>query len=176
VTPAQLKDLFARKAGAIARRPRFARASDLARVRLGPDLVCTVEHPGHVLTADAPPENGGGGAGPDPSELMSASLGASLAMGYRLWGARLDVPIAGAEVEIVCEYDLRGQLGADQVPIHWQRLLMTSTIVSPADEAEVRRVADAAHRWSPMLANLSPEIERVVNVRIARGNDPFPRG
>src|SRR5436853_5686401 len=99
VTPAQLKDLYARKAGAIARRPRFACASDVARVRLGAELACTVQHPTHVLTVDAAPENGGGGLGPDPSELMSASLGASLAMGYRLWAARLDVPLDSVEVE-----------------------------------------------------------------------------
>jgi uncharacterized OsmC-like protein len=168
VTPTQLKDLYARKAGAIARRPRFACASDHARVRLRGDLLCTVEHPAHVLTVDAPPEDGGGGAAPDPSELMSASLGASLAMGYRLWAARLDVAFDEAEVEILCEYDLRGRLGAEEITAGWQRLVIASTIVSIGPEAEVRRVAEAAHRHDPMLANLSPQIVRVVHLNVLR--------
>jgi uncharacterized OsmC-like protein len=160
VTPAQLKDLYARKAGAIARRPRFARASDHARVRLDADLRCAVEHPSHRLTVDAPPEDGGGGAAPGPGELMSASLGASLAMGYRLWAARLDVVIDEIEIEILCESDLRGRLGATEIPAGWQRVSISSTIVSAAPEAEVRRVIETAQRHDPMLANLSPQIER----------------
>jgi uncharacterized OsmC-like protein len=177
VTPAQLKDLYARKASAMARRPRFAQGNGQARVRLGPDLLCDVEHPGHNLIADAAPGDGGGGLGPDPGELMIASLGASLAMGYRLWSARLDIPIEGAEVEILCEYDLRGQLGADgDVPVGWQRLVIAVTLISAAPEGLLHQMVALADRHCPMLANLSPRIERVHRLAIVRpGNDPFPR-
>lgn len=170
MTPAQLKDLYARKASAMARRPRFARGSGQVRVRLGPDLLCDVEHPRHALVADAAPADGGRGLGPDPAELMAASLGASLAMGYRLWGARLDLPIEGAEVEVLCEYDLRGQLdaAANDVPVGWQRLLIDTTVTSAAPEAAVRRMVDLADRHCPMLANLSPRIARVHRLTIAR--------
>jgi uncharacterized OsmC-like protein len=168
VTPAQLKDLYARKASAMSRRPAFARGSGQARVRLGPDLLCDVEHPTHSLVADAPPGDGGQGLGPDPGELMAASLGASLAMGYRLWSARLDVPIEGAEVDVMCEYDLRGQLGTGDAPVGWQRLVVTATVRSQAPEAAVRHMVDLADRHCPMLANLSPRIELIHRLTIAR--------
>jgi uncharacterized OsmC-like protein len=168
VTPAQLKDLYARKASAMARRPFFARSSGQARVRLGPDLLCDVDHPYHSLLAAAPPDDGGRGLGPDPNELMAASLGASLAMGYRLWSARLDLPIEGAEVEVLCESDLRGQLGAGEVPVGWQRLLVSATVLSQAPEASVRQMVELADRHCPMLANLSPGIERIHRLAIVR--------
>ena len=169
MTPEQLKDLYARKASAMARRPVFARGSGSARVRLGPDLLCDVEHPGHSLLADAPPDDGGQGLGPEPGELMAASLGASLAMGYRLWSARLDVPLGGAEVDVQCEYDLRGQLGAGDAPVGWQRLIVSVTVTSPAPEAAVRQMVERADRHCPMLANLSPQIERLHRLTIVRG-------
>jgi uncharacterized OsmC-like protein len=169
VTPEQLKDLYARKASAMARRPLFARGSGQARVRLGPDLLCDVEHPGHSLLADAAPDDGGQGLGPDPGELMAASLGASLAMGYRLWSARLDVPIAGAEIDVLCEYDRRGQLGAGEAPVGWQRLIVAATVTSGAPEAAVRQMVELADRHCPMLANLSPRIERIHRLTVVRG-------
>jgi uncharacterized OsmC-like protein len=168
VTPAQLKDLYARKASAMARRPLFARGSGQARVRLGPDLLCDVEHPGHSLVADAPPDDGGHGLGPDPGELMAASLGASLAMGYRLWSARLDVPLDAAEIDVLCEYDVRGQLGSVEVPVGWQRVVVTATVTSRAPEASVRQMVELADRHCPMLANLSPRIERIHRLAIVR--------
>jgi uncharacterized OsmC-like protein len=168
VTPAQLKDLYARKARAMARRPRFARGSGHARVRLGPDLLCDVEHPAHSLVADASPEDGGGGQGPEPGELMTASLGASLAMGYRLWSARLDVPIEAAEVNVQCEYDLRGQLGDGEAPVGWQRVVIETSLTTAADETAVREMVAMAHRHCPMLANLAPQIERIHRLGIVR--------
>jgi uncharacterized OsmC-like protein len=161
VTPAQLRDLYALKARAIARRPGFARGSGHARVCLGPGLHCEVESPRHALVVDALPEDGGEGRGPDPGDLMTASLGASLAMGYRLWSARLDIPIEGAEIDVSCEYDLRGQLGSGEGPVGWQRLVIAVLVVSPAPEAALRALIEHADRHCPMLANLSPEIERL---------------
>ena len=169
MTPEQLKDLYARKASAMARRPVFAHASGQARVRLGPDLLCDVEHRRHSLLADALPDDGGRGLGPDPGELMAASLGASLAMGYRLWSARLDVPLEGAEVDVLCESDLRGQLGAGEAPVGWQRVVVSATVISRAPEASVRQMVELAERHCPMLANLSPSIERIHRLTIVRG-------
>lgn len=168
MTPAQLKDLYARKASAIARRPGFARGSGHMRVSLGPDFRCEVESPRHALLVDAPPEDGGDGSGPDPGALMTASLGASLAMGYRLWSARLDVPLQRVEIDVSCEYDLRGQLGAGEAPVGWQRLVIAVVVVSAAPAADVRALVEHADHRCPMLANLSPHIERLHRLSIER--------
>ena len=94
--------------------------------------------------------------------MVRAGLGASLAIGYRLWGARLGVDVDAVEIDVVCESDTRGQLGiAEGVRAGWQRILIDVRIRSSAAEAEVRQVVETADRLSPMLANLSPEIARV---------------
>jgi hypothetical protein len=72
-------------------------------------------------------------------------------------------------VDVTVEYDARGQLGlSDDVAIGWQRLLFDVRIQSDAPEAELRRAIAHADRLSPMLANLSPAIERVHTLTIQR--------
>ena len=167
---AELKALFDRKARAMARRPAFGRGASQARIRLGEGLACDVEHPDRRLLVDQPASEGGGGAGPAPDDLMRASIGASLAMGYRLWGARLGVAIDDVELEMTCEYDVRGQLGvADDVAAGWQSVRIDVTITSDAPEEEVRQVVGTADRLSPMLANLAPSVRRVHHLSIVRG-------
>ena len=53
---------------------------------------------------------------------MRAALGAALALGYRVWGARLEVPIGAIEVDITSDADARGPLGVEAIAVGWQRL------------------------------------------------------
>src|SRR5450432_3715486 len=162
MNPSEIKELFDRKATAMARRPAFAHGIGQARIRMNDGMVCDVEHGDRTFRVDQPPSEGGGGAGPHPGQLMRASLGACLAMGYRLWGARLDVPIDSVEIDMICDTDARGQMGlACDVAIGWQQMRFLVTIVSAASEAEVRRVVETADRLSPMLANISPAVRRI---------------
>jgi len=171
VKAGELKALFDRKARAMARRPAFGRGAAQARIRLGEGLACDVEHQDRTLLVDQPPSEGGGGAGAAPDELMRASIGASLAMGYRLWGARLGVAIDAVEMELTCEYDVRGQLGvADDVSAGWQSVRFDVTIASDAPEETVRRVVETADRLSPMLANLALSVRRVHHLSIVRAS------
>jgi hypothetical protein len=148
VTAAELKALSLRKADAMARHPGFARASAQAHARVGDGFA-------HDLTQDA-------------HELMGASLAADLAMGYRLWAARLDVAIECVDVDVVVEWDARGQMGLDcGAAIGWDRVLFDVTIASAAAEADVRRVVETADRLSPLLANLAPAIRRIHRLTLA---------
>jgi uncharacterized OsmC-like protein len=155
-----MKELYDRKARAMERRPAFGRGSGYARATLVDGLTCDVELEDRTLRADQPAGEGGAGSGPHPGQLMRASLGACLAMGYRLWAARLEVPIDGVEVQVQVEFDARGQAGVADVAIGWQRLRFDVVVASAAPEADVRRVVETADRLSPMLANLDPRIER----------------
>ena len=167
MTPAELKELYRRKSAAMTRRPVFARSSGEARVHLRDGMACDVELDDRALRVDLSASEGGSGSGPHPGQLMRASLGACMAIGYRLWGARLDVPIDAVEVDVGCDYDARGQMGlAHDVAIGWERLRFVVTIVSPAAEAEVRRVVETADRLSPMLANISPAVRRAHHLTI----------
>lgn len=162
-----LRDLYERKRRAMLRRPSFGRTAARARVRMGDGLLCDVEEGDWRTRVDQSPEEGGTGSAPHAGQVMRASIVACLAMGYRLWGARLGVPIDDVEVDVLCESDARGQLGIDGVAVGWQRIVVDVCIGSRASETDVRRVVATADRLSPMLANLSPGIERVHHLRIA---------
>ena len=177
MTAAELKDLYERKASAMVRRPGFARSSGQARVRMGAGFACEIDHGDRTTRADQPTSEGGDGTAAHPGQLMRASLGACLAMGYRTWGARLDTAIDAVDVEVTCEYDARGQMGvAPDVAIGWQRMTFVVQITSNAPEAAVRRVVEIADRLSPMLANLSAQIERVHNLVVLPLGAPSPSG
>jgi uncharacterized OsmC-like protein len=170
---ADIKELLDRRARAMVRRPAFGRGSGQARIRLGEGFTCEVEHEDRTLVADQPPSEGGGGAGPHPDQLMRASLGASLAMGYRTWGARLGVAIESVEVEMTCDYDVRGQLGvSEDVAVGWERVRFDVRVTSAAPEEAVRRVVETADRLSPMLANLASTVRRVHHLTIRRPDRP----
>jgi hypothetical protein len=94
---------------------------------------------------------------------MRAALGAGLAQGYKIWGARLGVAITRIELAVRCQVDVRGRLGIQRgVAVGWESVDVdvTVTVTSPAGEAEVRHVVETANRLSPMLANLSPDVRQ----------------
>ena len=166
MTAAALKDLYERKRRAMLKRPAFARATGQARARLADTLTCDVEEAAWRTRVDQAADEGGTGSAPHPAQMMRASLVACLAMGYRLWGARLDVEIEDVEVDVTCETDVRGQMGIADVAIGWQRIVVDVCIASRASDADVRRVVETADRLSPMLANLAPTIQRIHHLRI----------
>src|SRR5262245_18969501 len=112
-----LKDLYDRRAGALAKRPAFAREAASALVRLAEGVACEVEVSRGTMRVDLPADEGGAGTALPPGELMRAGIGACLVMGYRIWAARLVVPIEAVALEITCELDARGQLGDPEVPV-----------------------------------------------------------
>jgi len=164
-----LRDLYEQKRLALRRHPSLARSTAHAKVRLTAGLCCEVQHGERITLADLPAGEGGGASAAGPGDLMRASLGACLAIGYRSWAARFGIELASVEVDVTVEYDARGQLGlSDDVAIGWQRLRFDVRVASDATDAEVRRVVEHADRLSPMLANLSPAIARVHTLSVQR--------
>lgn len=56
----------------------------------------------HHLTADEPPEHGGGDAGPSPQELLAASLASCTAITVEMYAQRKGWNVDGLEVD--CDY------------------------------------------------------------------------
>lgn len=168
-SPADLKELYARRASAIAKRPALGQGGGCARVRLTAGLACQVEMGERTAIVDLPPADGGNGTGPAPDELMRAALGAALAQGYRLWAARLDVTLDEIQIEIVTEHDSRGPLGVSaDVAVGWQSLHVAVTVVTAATEDEVRAVITLANRRSAELANLAPAVAQIHDLTVIR--------
>jgi uncharacterized OsmC-like protein len=175
--PAALKDLYERKARALHRRPELARGAGYTRVRL-PEagLACQVEDGDRQVRVDLSPADGGTGTAAGPHDLMRASLGACLAMDYRLWAARLDVPMGTVEIDLTVEFDARGALLADtEIRPGWRRLTCAVTIHSGAPRADVAHVVDVANAHCPVLANLSPAIERTHVLTVVPSPTPTER-
>jgi uncharacterized OsmC-like protein len=172
-----LKDLYDRKARVMSNRPELAHSSGHARVRLADGMVCAVHEAGATRPVDLGASDGGPGDHCSPDELLRASLAASLALGYRLWGARLEVPIEGIEVDLHTNDDARGQLLLEtDVAPGWQRIHVVVTIVSAAPLADVQRVVDCANRHCLVLATLSRDIQRVHQLRVVPSPSPPPAG
>src|SRR5262245_60850974 len=151
-------DQFERPFESPTRRAEPVRSEAHASASLAYGVACDVDLGDRSLRVDLPRDEAGTGSAPHPGQLMPASLGARLLMGYRQWSQRLSIALTGAQLELSCEYDARGQLGlAADVPIGWQRLRVHVRLWSDAPEADVMRLVETAHRYSPMLANLSSD-------------------
>ncbi|HMI93533.1 MAG TPA: OsmC family protein [Polyangiales bacterium] len=170
MTPEQLRDFYQRQTRALRRRPDLAQRSGQARARAGGlALECEVEHEDRTQQVAAAIDEGGTGAAPHPGQLLRASIAADLALGYRTWSARLSIPVHEVEVEITCALDARGQLGLEPaVAVGWQRVAIETCLHSDAPTADLQRLVETVQRSSPMLANLSPAIERAHHLRIVR--------
>ena len=151
----------------MANRPELARTSGHVHVRLSEGLACAVDGAEVERPLDLSASDDRAGEHRSPEQLLRASLAASLALGYRLWSARLELPVDGIEVELHTDDDARGQLLLEtDVAPGWQRIHLVVTIVSDAPAADVQRMVDCANRHCLVLATLSRDIEQVHQLRI----------
>jgi uncharacterized OsmC-like protein len=176
MTAVALRELYDRKARTLLRRPALGATSASASARLLDELACEVRCGATTLVSALDVTEHGRNAAPTPGDLMRAALGACLAMGYRIWAARLDADFDAVEVDVTCDFDQRGQLGLESdVPAGWQRILLEVRIVTDAPIGEVRRVVEQADRLNPMLANLSSAIGRLHTLTVHPKTQPFVR-
>ncbi len=121
-------------------------------------------------------DSGGKELGMVPSELFLVSLGSCFAVGFGTFAAMHDVELHQVSIELSGHVDLRGVLGMDEsVPIGFNRIEYTLTVRSPAPEEVLREVTRLAVDRSPMMQNVSSEVEvdgtvLVNNVRVMTMN------
>lgn len=72
------------------------------RVRRGAGkLQHEIEIGSHRLLADASPEHGGDGAGPEPHDLLSAALGACTAITVSMYASRRNMDLQDIDVRVM---------------------------------------------------------------------------
>jgi uncharacterized OsmC-like protein len=175
VSNEDLRALYEHQARSLKRRPALGRASARARVRLVAETTTEARHGTLTTLVDLPTDDGGTGTAPHPGELMRACLGACLVLGYRVWAARLGIPLTNVEIDVICEFDTRGQLGLDDdVAVGWERILFDVRVESDAPSADVERLVAHANRLSPMLANLASSITRVHHLTLVKPTPSAP--
>ena len=127
--------------------------------RLAYGTACDVDLGERALRADLARERGGTGSGPDPDQLLRASLASSLVISYRDWSAWLGVEVRGARVELSIERERSEQR------VRWRRIHGRAQLWSNANEPELLRVLALAHANDSVLASLSPHIARSFELR-----------
>lgn len=103
------------------------------------------------LTVDEPPQLGGTDAGPNPVELVLAALGTCQEIVYATYGRLLGVPIDSLSIRVTGDLDLRGFLGAAEVPAGYRAVDFDVAIESPASPQEVARLVETVNRRCPVL-------------------------
>ena len=162
-----LRNLYEHRARSLTRRPSLGRASARSRVHLVSDTKAAAHSGMRVTEVELPTEDGGADTASHPGELMRACLGAALVLGYRLWAARLDIPISNVDVDVTVEFDARGALGLDDdIAIGWERIVFDVRIESEAPTAVIEDLVERTNRLCPMLANLTSSITRIHNLTV----------
>ncbi len=106
----------------------------------------------HRLTVDEPESLGGSDAGPNPVELILASLGTCQEITYKAFGEALGIPIESVSVKLEGEIDLRGFFAVDEeVRPGYQRITGTVRIVSDASPEDLARLRDIVNAHCPVL-------------------------
>ena len=135
-------------------------------------LRCSTEAGAWTIETDLHPALGGDGSAPSPSVLLSAALGACLAMGYQMRAAEEGIELTSVRVTVETDSELRGMLLCDAaVPPGFTDIRYRVELESPARTTDLERMADLADRLSPVLDALTRanRVQRTIaiNERVA---------
>lgn len=162
-----IKSAFERIEGLLSQRDSVGKGTATTHVRLEESLTCHVRDGKWNFVADMSEKHGGSGQGPDPGVFGRTALGTCLAIAYRQWAAKLDIPLDAVEVEVQADYDSRGLYGVDEnVSAGYSEIRYVVTVESSATEEDIHRLLDTADRHSPWLDDIRRPVPTKREVRI----------
>ncbi|MFV2063524.1 MAG: OsmC family protein [Chloroflexota bacterium] len=107
------------------------------------------------IETDEPAPLGGTDQAVDPMELLLASIGTCLTIGWVTQAAKREVDFRDLSIEVRGEYDLRGYLAIDEdVRPGFTEIAYEVRVDSDADPAVLDEIRKAAERTSPMYDNV----------------------
>lgn len=143
--------------------------SNAVRVRSRGYLTQEIEAGKHRLTADEPKEDGGRDTGPNPYELLLASLGACTSMTVQLYAKRKGWPLEGVEVALEQERLYAADCeGCETGDMRMDRIRKRLVLRGPLDETQRRRLAEIAEKC-PVNRTLTGHIEMELELVPADG-------
>lgn len=145
-----IKKAFERNAKALKLRPSIGQSTARTLIKVRDGTTCEIESGSKRMTVDVGKEAGGNDAGPGPGILERAALGSCLAIGYATWAAHLEIPINDIQVEVITEFDARGQFGVADIPPGFKSIRYHVTIESPAPEKDIQMLVEKADQYSPV--------------------------
>ena len=167
----RIKAAFERMTKAYTRRPTMAQSTSRSTTRIVDGLTCEIQEGDWQTTVDMPKEAGGKGGHPTPGVLGRAALGSCLAVGLKLWAAKLDVPISSLEVTIDADSDDRGLFGTADVLPGYSQIRYTIQIESSARENDIMALIEQCEQHSPWLDNFKRPVNCIRDVEIIKPDD-----
>ena len=163
----EIRTALERVVKAVSIRASVGQGTAVTRVQLGAGLTAQVEEGPWSFAVGMSEKYGGAGDAPNPGVYGRGALGACLAIGYRMWSARMGVPIDSLIIEVHATYDVRGELGVrDDVPPGYTHIRYVVHIRSSASETEVMRLLDTADRYSSWRDDLARSVPMEREVRV----------
>jgi putative redox protein len=106
-----------------------------------------------TIETDEPSPLGGTDQAVDPMELLLASVGTCLTIGWVTHAARRGIDFRDLRIDVNGDYDLRGYLGIDQTRPGFGAISYTVHVDTDADDAALEEIRMAAEAGSPMVDN-----------------------
>lgn len=108
------------------------------------------------ITTDEPQPLGGGDTGIDPMELLLASLGSCLTIGWVTQANLHNIDYDNLKITVSAPYDLRGYLNLDKkVRPGFPEINYEVEVESDAEEEILQQIKKAAENTSPMFDNIA---------------------
>lgn len=121
----------------------------------------------HTVTVDEPVALGGADKGPNPVELVLASLGSCQEITYRAYAAALGIPLESVSVTLEGDIDLRGFFAvADDVRPGYQAIRGTVELTSSASEEQLQTLREVVDAHCPVLDILTKPVPVALELRI----------
>jgi len=108
------------------------------------------------ITTDEPEALGGGDTAVDPMELLLASLGSCLTIGWVTNANKHGIDYRNLKIKVSAPFDLRGYLDLDEeVRPGFPKIDYEVEVDTDADEALLQEIKAAAEKTSPMFDNIA---------------------
>lgn len=106
----------------------------------------------HTVVVDEPPSLGGEDGAPNPVETALAALLSCQVVTYRVWAAKLGIPLDDIAVDVDGDLDVRGFLGFDDaVRPGFGGVRVHVRLSGPAEPQRYRELAAAVDEHCPVL-------------------------
>lgn len=146
-----------------------AKATFESRSALQEGLRSEVSLRQHELTVDEPPALGGTDSGPNPVELILASLGTCQEITYRAYATALGIPLDKVSVTVEGDIDLRGFFAVDEsVRAGYEAVRGTVHLESSASEEQLRQLRDVVNGHCPVLDIISQPVPVELDLKITQ--------
>ena len=164
-----LKELIAETQAKFAAEPDAAKATFETRSTLQDGLRSNVSIRQHALTVDEPEVLGGNDSGPNPVELILASLGTCQEITYRAYATAMGIPLDNVSVTVEGDIDLRGFFAVDEsVRAGYQKIRATVHLESSAGEEQLQQLRDVVNAHCPVLDIVAKPVPVELTLKITQ--------